>query len=227
MIRLCRVSLFLMIMIIIFQISVSAREVTHKTVRLDLNGQIINLITTGETLEEAFLEHDIIVSEKDTLSWPLNRKLQSHTTNNVNLRTAFYITVVLDYREEIELLVSYDARVGHVLEEINSMFNIEFHYLDGFLNDQLFSGETIFLLSTFEYKTETTEEVPYETEIIYNDNLYMDEENIIRDGILGEASITTEVTYLGGKEIEREVISSEIITEPVNKIIEKGTKDQL
>ena len=77
--------------------------------------------------------------------------------------------------------------------------------------------------------TETVEEtktevVNYEVERVANSTLNVGVENITQEGVNGERTIIEEVTLVNGEETDRRVISDEITTEAVNKIIEYGTK---
>ena len=69
-----------------------------------------------------------------------------------------------------------------------------------------------------------TEVIEYETERIANPDLNVGVEIITQVGVNGERTIIEEVTLVNGEETDRRVISDEITTEAVNKIIEYGTK---
>ena len=69
-----------------------------------------------------------------------------------------------------------------------------------------------------------TEVVNYEVERVANPTLNVGVENIIQEGINGERTIIEEVTLVNGEETDRRVVSNEVTTEAVNKIIEYGTK---
>lgn len=69
-----------------------------------------------------------------------------------------------------------------------------------------------------------TEVINYEVERVANSTLNVGVENITQEGINGERTIIEEVTLVNGEETDRRVISDEITTEAVNKIIEYGTK---
>ena len=73
-------------------------------------------------------------------------------------------------------------------------------------------------------KETKTEVVNYEVERVANPTLNVGVENITQEGVNGERTIIEEVTLVNGKETDRKVISDEITTEAVNKIIEYGTK---
>ena len=69
-----------------------------------------------------------------------------------------------------------------------------------------------------------TESIPYDTEVIKNDELDYGIENVKQEGSEGIREITYEVTKVNGEETERKVISDIVTKEPINKIVEVGTK---
>ena len=69
-----------------------------------------------------------------------------------------------------------------------------------------------------------TEVVNYEVERVANPTVNVGVENITQEGVNGERTIIEEVTLVNGEEADRRVLSNEITTEAVNKIIEYGTK---
>lgn len=73
-------------------------------------------------------------------------------------------------------------------------------------------------------KETKTEVVNYEVERVANPTLNVGVENITQEGINGERTIIEEVTLVNGEETDRRVVSNEVTTEAVNKIIEYGTK---
>lgn len=68
-----------------------------------------------------------------------------------------------------------------------------------------------------------TESLPFETEYIFDPDLYDDARFISRAGACGEVRYTYRVTYYMGDELLRELYSAER-TEPTNEIIKIGTK---
>lgn len=78
-------------------------------------------------------------------------------------------------------------------------------------------------------KEETrTEVVPYATEIryVYDPKLPEGEEEVLIEGVDGERTIVENVTYYLGEEAEREEISNEVTTEPVQEIIAVGVASE-
>lgn len=73
---------------------------------------------------------------------------------------------------------------------------------------------------------ERTEKVsiPFETEKIENDNLYLGVENIKNPGQDGEKTLTYKETYKDGKLLETTLVSEEITKEPTKQVLEYGSK---
>lgn len=69
--------------------------------------------------------------------------------------------------------------------------------------------------------------IPFETTERDNPELPIGETRVVQTGVDGELETTTEITYEDGIEVSRQVISEEIITEPVNEIIENGTMEEI
>ncbi len=68
-----------------------------------------------------------------------------------------------------------------------------------------------------------SEEVPFETVEQDSADYVVGYSFTSQNGAVGENQITAEVTYLDNVEIEREILSSQVITQPQTKIITNGT----
>jgi len=76
--------------------------------------------------------------------------------------------------------------------------------------------------------TETVEEteqkeIPFDTIYRDNANLTTGTETVVQEGQTGTKEVTYEVTYQDGVETNRTVVEEAVITEPVDRIIERGT----
>lgn len=68
-------------------------------------------------------------------------------------------------------------------------------------------------------------EIPYKVVKKYNENTDVGVTKIINNGVSGLRSVTKEVVYENGKLVNETLIQEQVIKEPVNKVIETGTKD--
>lgn len=67
------------------------------------------------------------------------------------------------------------------------------------------------------------ETTPYQVERTEDHTLEKGLSRTIRPGVEGLARNTVRITYHNGQEVKREVIKSEVIKEPQNKVIAMGT----
>ncbi|MGO4943065.1 G5 domain-containing protein [Ruoffia tabacinasalis] len=75
-------------------------------------------------------------------------------------------------------------------------------------------------------KEETkTEVVPFEIERVDNPDMLVGEEKIVQEGVDGERTITENVYFVHGEEVDRQETSNEITLQPIKQIIEVGVKE--
>src|SRR5699024_8831947 len=77
------------------------------------------------------------------------------------------------------------------------------------------------------YKTTETRDYPmYEVINRENPDMYIGETRVVQEGMAGEKITTIKYTYEDGVLVSEEVISVEVISEPIDAIIEYGTKER-
>ena len=150
-------------------------------------------------------------------------------------------TVSLDYYGTETTVKTLASSVQDFLIENNIIINDEDTVYPA-MNAVLANGSEIKISSSKEYAKidinnklsnyapeiakveEVIETVPYSEETVNNSTVERGTTNVIEEGTDGQKSIKYLVKYAGDTEIERAQISSEIIVEAKNKIIEVGTK---
>ncbi|NLW07834.1 MAG: M23 family metallopeptidase [Clostridia bacterium] len=74
------------------------------------------------------------------------------------------------------------------------------------------------------YSQEVSESIPYGVKVENNANLYRGQERVIKAGVEGEQRVTYQIVTQNGAEIEKNVLAKQVIKEPENKIVERGTR---
>jgi len=69
-----------------------------------------------------------------------------------------------------------------------------------------------------------TQPVPYKTEYVDEPKMYKGEQKVIRQGKNGSKRVTYEVTKINGRIEAKRAVAEEVVEEPVNQVIAKGTK---
>ncbi|MEN2766809.1 M23 family metallopeptidase [Ornithinibacillus xuwenensis] len=74
-------------------------------------------------------------------------------------------------------------------------------------------------------KEEKKEEtITYETEVVESDELFKGDQEVTQEGSDGEKVVHYAIEIRNGQVTERNVVEEEVVKEPVNKVIVKGTK---
>ena len=68
------------------------------------------------------------------------------------------------------------------------------------------------------------EDVPFENEYIENSSMYTDETSLVSAGVPGKELVVAEITRENGSELERTIVSSTRISNPINAVYYEGTK---
>ena len=69
-----------------------------------------------------------------------------------------------------------------------------------------------------------TDEIPYGTKTVNDSSLYRGVTKVKSEGVNGKKAVTALITYVNGEEMERKVLSEEILEYPKDEIIANGTK---
>ena len=69
--------------------------------------------------------------------------------------------------------------------------------------------------------------VDFETEIVKDSEMKKGTTSVSVEGKNGENELVYEVTYHNGKQVGKKVIEENVITNPVNKVVKEGTKEEI
>ena len=155
---------------------------------------------------------------------------------NVNLGEIENYDEVLEYMltGAVEKKI-HTVQKGQTFSEIAKMYGLKQSELEamnpGIEPAKLKIGQEIVLnrdapvLTVQTVETATyTEPIPFETVYEESSSMYEGETSVKRNGTNGEQRVVAKIKRNNGEEISREVLSTEKITDPVSKIVIKGTK---
>ena len=136
---------------------------------------------------------------------------------------------------EIEGEKYYTVESGDAPLSIAAYFGVSYRELcnmnpglesgDIHVGDKLIVSKSVSLLNVTNTKREVyNEEIPYTTTYTKTDKQYTTYAKVTRQGVPGEQKVTALVTYEDGVVVNRQVLTTEVITEPVAREITVGTK---
>ena len=213
--------LALIIFITIFSFGEKADAIENrgKNVFLIENGIVKNYLTNSETVKEFLCENKINFGAQDYI----NKKMDAEILNGMNIEIGhpFKLKVFVDDIENY-------FHVGFNDEIVDLKKILKSEYKKDFICEQA-SGcklRNCRDLKFYSHETkliDTTEKIPFETEIVSCDDIDCGQEKIVQDGVNGEKIITEEIVCVNNQEISRVFKSEKIIKEPIKKIIKTGT----
>lgn len=116
-----------------------------------------------------------------------------------------------------------ECTVRELLEEKGFTFDDDDEIIPS-LDTKLKEDAEIIIIDVEYQELEETEQVPFEVETKENSELLEGKQKITQYGVYGEKKVTYKVKFEDGEQTEKEMISEEITKEPVNCVVEKGTK---
>jgi len=186
-------------------------------IRLTIGEETINFRTTAETVSEFFEIEEITLNAKDIVSLALDTELSSNAVTEIGIRRSFFIDIVIDGEEAFRYEVGPAQRVGHIIAELRVSKGSGFSH-NGFLNDVILPGSTLYLSSRVVQEYITTIRLPFDREMRTTRMLAPNETQLLQEGVFGEITTVIYVTYVAGVEVERSVGSIEQTREPVAEI---------
>jgi len=92
------------------------------------------------------------------------------------------------------------------------------------LDNKLSDGLKIEVIDVTEKTVKESKEVPFEVNIVEDEDLLKGNTEVSTEGQAGKNELVYKVTYHNGKKVEKKFIEELAVTEPVDKIVKKGTK---
>ncbi|MBQ5712119.1 MAG: G5 domain-containing protein [Oscillospiraceae bacterium] len=167
----------------------------------------------ADVLEEA----GVLVEEKD-----LVETTEGEDASQINVIRGMEITVT--YCGETLSFVSYGETVSEFLDR-NGIALSENSRVSVNLQARTFDGLAIVISDHIRSDETYTLTLPHEVVYKETDLLKKGTEVVLTEGVDGQKQITANVLYINGKENDRQIITEEVIAEPITKVVAVGTGD--
>ncbi len=124
------------------------------------------------------------------------------------------------------MVTTKDDTVGDILKSLTHTGNVEYSIEGASLETKLAENMVINLSSISEKTKTETEKISFDTIVVENDELMEGTQRVAQEGKEGAFEVTYKEKYSRDKLISSSEIKREIISNPVDEIIEKGTKKE-
>ena len=177
--------------------------------------------TSTDTVGEFLSEIGISIKDGDTVSKSLDEKVLNNDV--IEIKRAF--PVILEIDGVPRIVYTSRLTVGEVLKDYSDELSVNYR-LDGITEKNITSNRmTIRIITQKENITTEMQEIPFETKKVETDELIKGSEKIVQKGEAGEVQVTLKNTYEGTTLVSSEEAGRVIIKNPVEQIIQVGTKD--
>lgn len=140
------------------------------------------------------------------------------------------------FNSEIEGEKYYTVEAGDAPLSIASEFGLTYSELcnmnpgidsgDIHVGDQVLVSRSVSLLNVTSTRREVyTEDIPFTTNYSYNNNYYKTYSKVTKAGVPGTQEVTALVTYENGVVVGRQILQTNVLTEPVPREVTVGTKN--
>ncbi len=203
---------------------------------LYIDGSFMGAVTDSEALIKV-LDQKLEPFKKE------NPNAEVAFTNKIEIKNGLYpVSSVVDtsniqneMNQSVETEQTYTVQPNDTPLLIASRNGIEYSELKALnpdIEDELLIGQEVLIqkatpklsvsvVDTIQY----SEEIPYESTTVETDKELNTYKEVTTEGKNGEKQITAKVTYINGVETERTVLDTTVLSEPVDEVITKGTRE--
>lgn len=190
------------------------------TVTVTEDGKQILTVKTVSRSVGAFLDaQNIVLEEHDEVYPPRSAELKNNL--QITVSRAYPLNIII--AGELLTVRTTDKTVGKILEKNNislGEMDLVSPSLDSVVNQ---NTEIVITKVSLETVAETAE-IPFETVSVENSNMERGQTKVVTQGANGVKELLYTVTYHNGEEVSRELSGEEVITQPVNRVVQYGTK---
>ncbi len=190
-----------------------------KNVNLIIDGKEEHVVTFSETVGELLETKEIVLGEDKVVSPSEDTEL----TEGMDIVISDLKTIVFtDGGVEKEI-----KAVGDTVEEILDYLDVEVDNDDVVtpkIEEEVEDDQRVTIERVDKEHYHKVSEIPHETEVVENDEMYEGESKVIQQGSAGQRIEKIQNTYVNDNLVSIDVIESTDKVEPVTHIVEKGTK---
>jgi uncharacterized protein YabE (DUF348 family) len=217
-----RWTVFLAILLFMSIISIAIYDRIEKEIIISVDGQVKEIKTYSQTVEELLVEEGIEVNNKDYINVSLNAELKDNL--RISIKRAVPVTINIG-NKKIQGETTKDT-VKELLKDLRINVDNDDEVIPG-LNEKITANMEINVTKIEEIIRMEKEDIPYSTKIKYNNNLLKGEVREIQQGKEGLKEIKVREIYKNGELEEKQILEETVKLNPIHKIIEKGTKEYL
>ena len=180
----------------------------------------VQIRTNDTKVGKILSKQGIILNEGDSVNYALTDDISGDAV--IHVKKA--MSVDISYMGETKTYTTLERNVGKILEEQNIGINSECTVWPG-VDENVTNGDTITVVVRDTHDVTVHEEFDYSVIESENPDLMPGERKIIQHGQKGVKEYTYQIRYENGAEVDKTLISEEVLSEPIDEIVECGPKE--
>lgn len=210
----------LTILAVITILTISMLEYKTKNVNICIDNKKTTVWTFKSTVGELLDKEEIAFPEGGYMNLKSSDRLEDNTT--IIIKTPK--TYSLKLAEKVFEVESTENKVGEVLKDLNIELS-DNDYTIPDINKKVNPLDNIEVVKMEETVATIKDEIPFENIQRKTNKLAKGTTQVLQDGHNGVKEIKIKKTIKNGKLIDEKIVEEEILTKPIAKIVEVGTKD--
>lgn len=191
----------------------------NKTVVINDDGrQKVEVVTMLATVKDVLNQYGVKLRPEDKVVPAPDEPITDG--DEISIERATAVRIIADGKDR--MVFTTQDTVLDVLQEQSIPLG-ERDKIDPGVRDSIRPGLNITITRVKQEEILEKEALPYEVIVKKNDDLDLGVERVVQEGKEGQLERKIVVVYEDGHEVSRQVVKEEIVSEPVNTIIEKGT----
>ena len=185
-------------------------------------GKLVKIVTVSGTIGDAIEKSGIELKEGDKLS--INKNIPVTESTKVDIYRAFTVTLISDGRKQ--KIRTIECTVDEFLKKAGVRVG-EDDIVTPKLSEKLTKNGKVQVKRVTYKETQKTVDVKYKTKVEYDDTMYEEQVKVKQKGKNGQQINYYKKKYIDGKYHSSELVKTEIIKDPVSKIVVWGSKESL
>lgn len=188
---------------------------------IDYNGTEINVTTMRNTVKDVLTQSGIEVSDFDYVSLPLDTRLLRDKTTKIHIKSAIPINVFAEGKETT-IMTSKDT-VKEALQD-SSVGLGDLDRVEGAKpDDKVYENMKVKVVRVRQELVSQNEIIPYGVDRKASNSMDQGVEKVVSKGKNGVCEKTYMVVFEDNKEVEKQLLTNTIVSEPVKEVVEYGT----
>lgn len=193
----------------------------ERDVVIDDNGREIRVGTMKTTVRQVLEQYGISVNPEDYINLSLDSELHMTKMNKIYIKRAVPVQVAVDGQELT--LMTYKDTIRDALKDNSIELSGKDRLEGAVLDDKVTDGMKLKIIRVEERIITESERIAYKVVSRSNGRMDRGKQKTVKDGKEGVRQKSFKVVVEDGIEVSKELIKEEVISNPVDKVVEYGT----